>query len=100
MTNLTAAPSKLRNGSWGAKVNGSVEEGDTVTITTRSGKSWDAIVERVVWEGNGVSIFSTRSLDRPVQSTSRPTYGADSCGYPCAVTGRRCTQDDLCHDCQ
>ncbi len=54
-----ATPVKLRSGEWGAKVQGQVREGDTVTITTRAGKSWEARVSRVVWHGGGVSICAT-----------------------------------------
>lgn len=83
---LAASPAKLRNGSWGARVKSeTVEIGDTVTITTRSGKSWDATVERVVWSGEGVSICATQSVDRrstPARSTRRDrgTWTGCSCG--------------------
>ena len=77
MTNsTTASPAKLKNGSWGARVQGSVSVGDTITITTRAGKSWDARVTKVVWSGEGVAVCATESLDRPARSgsTSR-SYG-------------------------
>mgnify|MGYP006899558405 FL=1 len=94
---ITATPAKLRNGSWGARVQGQVRNGDTVTITTRAGKSWTATVSQVVWTGEGVSIVATES--RP----SRPQYrvvSQECCGYPCPVTGRKCTPTNPCHDCQ
>lgn len=28
------------------------------------------------------------------------TVRTDCCGYPCPVSGRRCTPSDPCHDCQ
>lgn len=31
---MTASPAKLRSGEWGARVQGSVAVGDTITITT------------------------------------------------------------------
>lgn len=95
-----ASPKKLRNGSWGALVEDTrVKIGDTVTITTRGGKSWDARVERVIWTGSGVAICATASLDRPA-SKSR---GNDSAGlsissgasYRAGVTaphGRTCPE--------
>ncbi len=98
---LAASPAKLRNGSWGARVkSATVAVGDTVTITTRSGKSWDATVEHVVWSGDGVSICATQSLDRRPAPPVRQTYSHDCCGYPCPVTRRRCTPTDPCHDCE
>lgn len=93
MTTMTASPAKLRNGSWGARVRSeSVHPGDVVTITTKAGKSWTATVERVLWHGDGVSLCAT---------ASEPRHGrdADCCGYPCPVTGRRCTPRYPCHDC-
>src|SRR5690606_27312903 len=58
----TATPTKLKNGSWGARVASTyVRAGDIVRITTRGGKSWDAEITKVVWSGNGVSICATRS---------------------------------------
>lgn len=61
---IAATPVKLRSGAWGARVKDAVSEGDVVTITTRSGKSWDARVTRVVWRGDDVAICATASLDR------------------------------------
>ncbi len=60
---MNASPTKLRTGSWGATVEGSVSVGDVVTITTRAGKSWDARVSHIVWTGDGKSIVATQSLD-------------------------------------
>lgn len=59
---LTATPAKLRNGTWGARVkSAAVSKGDTVTITTRAGKSWTATVTRVLWTGDGVSLCAVSS---------------------------------------
>lgn len=78
----TATPAKLRSGEWGARVRGSVERGDTVTITTRAGKSWEARVDRVLWSGNGVSLVATSSAS----SAPRRSSGG---GEPCAECGER-----------
>lgn len=56
---MSATPAKLRDGSWGARVQGRASVGDRITITTRSGKSWDATVSRVLWTGDGASIVAT-----------------------------------------
>lgn len=71
----TATPTKLRDGTWGARVAGAVAAGDEITITTRGGKSWTARVERVIWSGEGVTICATASLDRASGSSSRPSGG-------------------------
>ena len=54
---INATPTKLQNGNWGARIIGPAVacgqklEGHDVTITTRSGKSWTAKIEKVVWRG-------------------------------------------------
>ena len=70
-----ATPAKLRDGSWGARVRGPVQAGDTVTITTSAGKTWQARVERVVWTGEGVTLCATSSLDRASTPAPAATYG-------------------------
>lgn len=62
---VSATPAKLRDGSWGARIQGTVSVGDTVTITAKSGKSWSARVTSVVWSGQGVTLAATASMDRP-----------------------------------
>jgi hypothetical protein len=84
-----ASPAKLRSGAWGARVKGTVSEGDTVTITTRAGKSWDARVTKVVWSGDGVSICATESIDRPASRTSY--VGGNGC-HRCRRTATRTAQ--------
>jgi len=81
----TATPAKLRDGSWGARVAGTVAQGDVVTITTTAGKSWQARVTRVVWSGDGVAICATASLDRPSSSPSpsRPAGRGRRTGCSC-----------------
>ncbi len=64
---MDASPLKLKDGSWGAKLEGARPElGATVTITTRGGKTWDATITAIVWsspEGN-LHYLRTRS-DKP-----------------------------------
>lgn len=47
MATLQGTPKKLPNGKWGAHVNGPVEIGDDVKVTTRGGKSWTITVAAV-----------------------------------------------------
>jgi hypothetical protein len=75
-----ATPTKLKNGNWGAKVTvgeHSVIENDTITITTRSGKSWTAFVGRVYWRGQGVVICETKSAVK----SSRARHGGRRGGW-------------------
>ena len=67
---MDATPTKLRDGSWGAKVKGTPAIGDVVKVTTKAGKTWNAKVERIVTSGDDWTIVATSSLDRAAASTS------------------------------
>lgn len=88
METAQATPTKLRNGSWGAKVQSTnVREGDVVTIITRGGKSWDAQVSRVLWIGDAVAICATESLEgKPARSRSVGSSG--NCSRCCRTATR------------
>ena len=49
---------KLKDGSWGVKVQGSIEAGRCVTVTKKSGE---------IWSGDGIS---TCAIDSSIRSTS------------------------------
>ena len=93
---ITASPTKLQSGAWGAKVQSeTVQAGDTVTITTRAGKSWDATISKVLWTGDGVSICATESNG---SSSSRPRRRGRSCACDddCCASGCRCDSHCNC----
>lgn len=101
----TATPTKLRSGEWGARVQGRVEAGEEITIRTKGGKSWTAIVAKVIWSGKDkyrggmCSIVATESQGRRSGYTERGHYDG-YCGYPCPVSGRKCCPaNGPCHDC-
>lgn len=94
MTTAAASPTKLRDGTWGARVKStSVQPGDAVTVTTQSGKSWTARVSRVLWSGEGVSIVSTESESRGGSARPARRESVERCyhGHTSPVRG--------CHDC-
>lgn len=70
---MQAKPTKLRNGTWGARVEGAASVGDEIQITAANGKSWTARVKRVLWtsDDGDVSIVATSSKDRPARSQRR-----------------------------
>ncbi len=99
---MNGSPTKLRNGTWGAMVKGSVREGETVTIRTKAGKEWTARVSKVVWTGNGVTICATESLDRPPSrpATSRGSRRTGcSCGSREDATGQLIESPRNCASC-
>lgn len=76
---LQASPKKLRNGSWGALVQGQVTAGDAIQVTTRAGKTWTAAVGRVIWsgerDGGTVAIVSTSLPKSPTRAPERTCTG-------------------------
>jgi hypothetical protein len=64
MTHHAATPAKLSTGAWGARVVGRADAGDSVTITSQGGKSWEASIERVVWTNGEVTLCATSSSAR------------------------------------
>lgn len=97
-----ASYAKLRDGSWGIRVQGAAAPGETITVTKRSGETKQETVARVLWSGNGVSLCS---IERDGGSR-RGGYpyrgmGGNYCYYPCPVSGRKCCpQNGPCHDCE
>ena len=98
MTKTNATPAKLKNGTWGARVKTEIRMGDMLTITTKSGKSWDATVGCVVWHGDGVWLCTT--ITGGSRKGSFPDCSGSYCGYTCPVGGFRCSaKNGPCHDC-
>ncbi len=88
-----ATYSKLRNGSWGVRVEGSVSPGQSVTVTTKAGKTKTETVGKVIWQGSGVSLCSIeeRGSSRGTDSYGNRIGNGDS--YRAGVTaphGRTC----------
>jgi len=76
---LQASPKKLKSGDWGALVKSeSVRPGDSITITTKAGKSWSATVDRVLWSGKGIAICATQGKSNT--RSSRGRWTGCSCG--------------------
>lgn len=101
---MTATPTKLRNGSWGARVEGKPSIGETITIRAKSGKSWQARVSAIVWTDGTASIVATASTDRESRPSSGKRYrgrngggsAANVPGYSSYCTGR---SGCGCYDC-
>lgn len=79
-TTIAATPTKLRNGAWGARTQGHPDTGETITITTRSGKTWDATVTRVLWTGTDndqpIAIVATATGRSLTQTTCDQCHSA------------------------
>lgn len=69
---------KLRDGSWGVRVTGSVREGQVVTVRKRDGSTKSETIAKVVWSSNGVSLCSI--VARQPQGRSRRGGGCHTDG--------------------
>lgn len=67
---LTASPRKMKDGAWGARVNGEAKVGDYISIVAKSGRQWVAEVTEVFWVGESkygdtagktISLVSTKN---------------------------------------
>lgn len=109
-TTTTATYTKLKSGAWGIRVAGAAKKGDRIAVTKKSGERKVETVTAVVWAGDGVTLCAIDAAAAPGRGmvTERQAdagYGrgrkvrTDCCGYPCPVTGMRCTPARPCHDC-
>lgn len=84
---MAASYTKLKSGGWGVRVEGQVKEGDTVTVTKKSGEKKQETVSRVLWRGDGVAICEVGEARRQpvccackqVLSRSRTIRGVRYC---------------------
>jgi hypothetical protein len=96
-----ATYAKLRDGSWGVRVQGGgVEPGETVTVTKKSGETKVERIGRVLWNGDGISLC-TLAASQPRYNSGCRDDAAVYCYGPCPVTGLKCcAKNGPCHDCQ
>src|SRR5438552_3646240 len=101
---MMASYTKLKSGEWGVRVEGAVKSGNRVTVRKKDGTTKVEVIGKVVWSGGGVSLCAIEETVTERQANAGYGRGrqvrSDCCGYPCPVTGRRCTPGDPCHDCQ
>lgn len=85
---------KLRNGSWGLRVQGTVTIGATVETTTKAGKVERKTVGKVIWTGNGISLceIAAEAQQPPHHSSARGRCA--ECDSPCNP------RFPLCWDCK
>lgn len=92
-----ASPTKLRDGTWGARAAGSVAAGDRITIRTRSGQTWEATVTRILWRGEGATICATSQSPKRSRRNS-VICAAQGCAAHAIVAGgycEDCDRDDI-----
>lgn len=75
MTNATYT--KLRDGSWGIRVEGEKPVvGQVIIVRKKSGETRNETVKAVLWSGDGVNLCSIKSGD---SETARKPAGREMC---------------------
>ena len=102
MTTLTASPTKL-GATWGATVAGATEIGDTITITTKAGQSWDdevtGIVRKIEHICHGTQTVVRVAGRKPASAVRKPngynrrprTYGGRQVCQNCGEHSMGCS---------
>lgn len=95
---MEATYSKLRDGSWGVKIQGDAKAGEVVNVRKKDGTAKSEMIHSVVWSGGGVSLCSIRgrSSDTPLGANGGTRKCAD-CGGPVRGTYRYCYECGLEH---
>lgn len=61
---MRATYAKLTSGKWGVRVTGAVPSpGTTVVVTKKDGSTRTEVIEKVVWQGEGVALCTIREQD-------------------------------------
>jgi hypothetical protein len=105
---MAASYAKLRDGTWGIRVDGTAAAGQSVTVSKRDGTTHTEVITRVVWAGNGVSLCAIAQREREGSTRSGSGSGAQR-GHRCrnghedhdgpCCTGRHRGGDDCGADC-
>jgi len=84
---------KLKNGSWGLRVQGAAAKGDKVTVTKKDGSTKVETISAVLWSGEGVTLCAIApsapsSVAGAVRSAfKKPNTGRLRPGMDCPCCG-------------
>lgn len=87
---MQATCTKLRDGSWGLRIQGRAVKDQTVTVCTRSGVTTQKTVGAILWTGNGITLATIAG-----EHTTKRTRGDCSCSASCCA--RRCQCEPHCN---
>ena len=88
---MTASYIKLKDESWGVRVQGTARPGQTITVNKKSGESKTETIKSVVWRGNGVTLCSIERSSTGTGAAKPAQRGVCSeCGERCNPNYRKC----------
>jgi hypothetical protein len=71
---------KLKDGSWGLRIEGSAVVGDTVTVTKKSGETSHETVGHIVWTNGEITLATIAAkAGSGERSRRRPARGEHYC---------------------
>lgn len=92
----TATYAKLRDGSWGIRVQGIVASGAVVDVRKKSGETKREIVAAVLWTGQGVSLCSIAGSSAPRRERNDGLHYERGCGLVCDECGEAVRKGTRC----
>lgn len=87
-----ATYTKLKDGTWGVRVEGTAKTGQSVRVTKKSGESKTETIAKVLWFGNGISLCSVVADQHHNSNGARRAGVCVSCGEQCNPKYRRCLE--------
>lgn len=99
---MQATYSKLKDGTWGVRVEfsgkGSISAGDRVVVKKKSGEKKEEVIDRVLWKGNGIFLCSIKDA-KPASGESRAMCmecgvrpGTIQCSDSSGISGLCCSR--------
>lgn len=86
---------KLRDGSWGVRVEGApVQAGDNVVVTKKGGGTDTVTISKVVWSGNGVTLCAL-----PPKAAAASSRGGRTNSSRCHCGQQKNPRFSSCRDC-
>jgi len=92
---------KLRDGSWGVRLEGDSVQGTVILVKKRSGETKQERLAARVWSGNGVSLWSidsgeARQSSRVSSARARSGNGCSECRQTATRTAQIWEECDRC----
>lgn len=91
-----ATYAKLKDGSWGVKVEGAAIVGQSIIVTKKSGETKSEKVSRILWTDGKTTLCAITQSANGHSSGSRPGKCSE-CGTPCNPKYRYCYSCGLEH---
>lgn len=75
---ILCSPALLKSGQWGVRVPGTIaKSGDEITVVTKGGTSWQAVIETIVWRGPDVVLCTASRQFTKCSECGRAAVDAD-----------------------